>query len=52
MIKDKSCLLENSGKKLFGKDFQDQITDKIKAQKQSKEFLFNVFEGYADSNHF
>ena len=44
MIKDKSKLLENSGKELFGKDFREQITDTVKAQKQSKEFLFNVFQ--------
>ena len=44
MIKDKSTLLENSGKELFGKDFHDQITDTVKAQKQSKELLFNVFQ--------
>ena len=36
MIKDKSALLENSRKELFGKYFHDQITDTIKAQKQSK----------------
>ena len=42
-IKGKSALLENPGKKLFGKDFQDQITDTVKAQKQPKELLFNVF---------
>ena len=36
MIKDKSALLENSGKELFGKDFRDQITDTAKAQKQLK----------------
>ena len=36
VIKDKSALLENSGKELFGKYFHDQITDTIKAQKQSK----------------
>ena len=41
MIKDKSALLENSGKELFGKDFRDQITNTVKAQKQSKELLFN-----------
>ena len=44
MIKDKNALLENSGKELFGKDFRDQITDTVKAQKQSKELLFNVFQ--------
>ena len=44
MIKDKSTLLENSGKELFGKDFRDQITDTVKAQKQSKELLSNVFQ--------
>ena len=44
MIKDKSAVLENSGKELFGKDFRDQITDTVKVQKQSKEFLFNVFQ--------
>ena len=44
MIKDKSALLENFGKELFGKDFRDQITDTVKAQKQSKELLFNVFQ--------
>ena len=44
MIKDKSALLENSGKELFGKDFRDQITDTEKAQKQSKELLLNVFQ--------
>ena len=38
MIKDKSALLENSGKELF-----DQITDTVKVQKQSKELLFNFF---------
>ena len=43
VIKDKSALLENSGKELFGKDFRDQITDTVKAQKQFKELLFNVF---------
>ena len=43
MIKDKSALLEDSGKGLLGKDFCDQITDTTKAQKQSKELLFNVF---------
>ena len=44
MIKDKSMLLENSGKELSGKDFHDQKTDKVKAQKQSKEFLLNAFQ--------
>ena len=44
MIKDRSTLLENSGKELFGKDFRDQITDTVKAQKQSKELLFNIFQ--------
>ena len=44
MIKGKSALLENSGKELFGKNFRDQITDTVKAQKQSKELLFNVFQ--------
>ena len=29
MIKDKSALLENSGKELFGKEFCDQITDTV-----------------------
>ena len=42
MIKDKSTLLENSGKELL--DFYDQITDTVKAQKHSKELLFNVFQ--------
>ena len=41
LIKDKSALLENSGKELFGKEFLDQITDIVKALKQSKELLFN-----------
>ena len=36
MIKDKTALLENSDKELFGKDFR--------AQKQSKELLLNVFQ--------
>ena len=44
MIKDKIALLKNSGKELFGKDFLDQITDTVKAQKQSKELLLNVFQ--------
>ena len=44
IIKAKNPLLENSGKELFGKDFRDQITDTVKAQKQSKELLFNVFQ--------
>ena len=44
MIKDKSTLLENSGKELFGKDFRDQRSDTVKAQKQYKELLFNVFQ--------
>ena len=43
MIKDKNELLGNSGKELFGKDIRDHITDTIKTQKQSKEFLFDVF---------
>ena len=43
MIKDKSALLENSGKELFGKDFRDQITDR-KSAKTVKELLFNVFQ--------
>ena len=44
MIKDKNTLLENSGKVLFGKDFCNQITDTVKAQKQSKEMLLDVFQ--------
>ena len=44
MIKDKSALLENSGKELLGEDFRDQITDTVKSPKQSKELLFNVFQ--------
>ena len=41
LIKDKSALLENSGKEFFVEDFRDQITDIVKALKQSKELLFN-----------
>ena len=44
MIKDKNALLENSGKELFGKGFRHQTTEAVKAQKQSKEFLFKVFQ--------
>ena len=51
-IKDKSTLLENSGKELFGKDFRDQITDTVKAQKQFKELLFNVFQQERANRHF
>ena len=43
-MKDKTPLLENAGRELFGKDFCDQIIDTVKAQKQSKELLFNVFQ--------
>ena len=32
MIKDKSALLENSGKELSDKDFRVQMTDTVKAQ--------------------
>ena len=52
MIEDKSALLENSGKELFGKDFRDQITDTVKVQKQSKELLFNVFEQQRNNKPF
>ena len=44
VIRDKSVLLENSGKELFSKDFRDQITDTLKVQKQSNELLFNIFQ--------
>ena len=37
-------LLQNFGKELFGKDFRNQITDTVKAQKRSKELLFNIFQ--------
>ena len=54
MTKDKKALLENSGKGLFGKDFHEQITDakKIKAQKRSKELLFNVFQQQRTNKRF
>ena len=54
MTKDKKALLENSGKGLFGKDFPEQITDakKIKAQKRSKELLFNVFQQQRTNKRF
>ena len=52
MIKDKSALLENFGKELFGKDFRDQITDTVKAPKQSKELLFNAIQGQCTSKPF
>ena len=41
-------LLYNNGKELFGNSFRDQITDTAKAQKQSKELLFNVFQQRAN----
>ena len=44
MLKDESALSENLEKELLGKEFRDQITDIVKAQKQSKELLFNVFQ--------
>ena len=52
MTKDKKALLENSGKGLFGKDFHEQITDSVKAQKRSKELLFNVFQQQLPTNAF
>ena len=52
MTKDKKALLENSGKGLFGKDFHEQITDSVKAQKRSKELLFNVFQQHLPTNAF
>ena len=52
LIKDKTALLKNSGKELFGKDFRDQMTDTVKAQKQSKELLFNVFQQQRTNKRF
>ena len=52
VIKDKSTLLENSGKELFGKEFCDQIIDKVNEQRESKELLFNVFQQQYTSRPF
>ena len=52
MIKHKSMLFENPGKELFGKDFDDQITDTAETQKQSKELLFNVFQQQGNNKSF
>ena len=52
MIKDKSMLFENPGKELLGKDFDNQITDTAKAQKQSKELLFNVVQQQGNNKSF
>ena len=39
MLKNKSDLLQKENKDLFGKEFREQISETVKAHKQSKELL-------------
>ena len=51
MLKNKSELLQKENKDLFGKEFREQISETVKAYKQSKELLASgVFKDTASGN--
>ena len=51
MLKNKSELLQKENKDLFGKEFREQISETVKAHKQSKELLASiVFKDAASGN--
>ena len=51
MLKNKSELLQRENKDLFGKEFREQISETVKAHKQSKELLASaVFKDPASGN--
>ena len=51
MLKNKSELLQKENKDLFGKEFREQISETVKAHKQSKELLASaVFKDTATGN--
>ena len=51
MLKNKSELLQKENKDLFGKEFREQISETVKAHKQSKELLASaVFKNSASEN--
>ena len=51
MLKNKSELLQREKKDLFGKEFREQISETVKAHRQSKELLASiVFKDAASGN--
>ena len=51
LLKNKSELLQKENKDLFGKEFREQISETVKAYKQSKELLASaVFKDAASGN--
>ena len=53
MLKNKSDLPQKENKDLFGKEFREQISETVKAHKQSKELLASaIFKDAAFENQF